>query len=177
MIYSRIKQSCLSFLLVICCASSLVTFAQTTSTTILGTVADAQGAVMPNAKITATNTQTGQKRDATTSSTGDFSFPLLDVGVYDIVVEASGFKQEVRRGVILQINEKVKVDFGLQVGATTERIEVTAEGTILKTDDATLGQTIEQRRVEELPLNNRNLGALAILQPGVQYGPRSGTDG
>ena len=61
--------------------------------------------------------------------------------------------------------------------ATTEVVEITASGTILKTDDATLGQTIEQRRVEELPLNNRNLGALAILQPGVQYGPRSGTDG
>ncbi|MFN7930632.1 MAG: TonB-dependent receptor [Blastocatellia bacterium] len=152
-------------------------FAQTTSTTILGTVADASGAVLPNAKVTVTNTGTGQKREAMTSSTGDFSFPLLDVGVYDLAVEAAGFKQGVRRGVVLEINEKVRVDFALQVGATTELIEITATGTILKTDDATLGQTIEQRRVEELPLNNRNLGALAILQPGVQYGPRSGTDG
>jgi hypothetical protein len=162
---------------VFCLLSSTIVSAQTTSTTILGTITDASGAVLPNAKVTVTNTQTGQKREDTSSSTGDFTFPLLDVGIYDITVEASGFKQGVRRGIVLQINEKVRVDFALQVGATTEMIEVTASGAILKTDDATLGQTIEQRRVEELPLNNRNLGALAILQPGVQYGPRSGTDG
>ncbi len=156
---------------------SSLTFAQTTSTTILGTVTDATGAVLPNAKVVATNTGTGQKREATTSSTGDFNFPLLDVGLYDVIIEAAGFKQAARRGVVLEINEKVRVDMALQVGATTEVVEITASGTILKTDDATLGQTIEQRRVEELPLNNRNLGALAILQPGVQYGPRSGTDG
>ncbi|HEX4947154.1 MAG TPA: carboxypeptidase-like regulatory domain-containing protein, partial [Blastocatellia bacterium] len=163
------------------CASilflSTIAFAQTTSTTILGTVTDATGAVLPNAKVIVTNTGTGQKRETTTSSTGDFSFPLLDVGLYDVTVEAAGFKQGTRRGIVLEINEKVRVDFALQVGATTELVEITASGAILKTDDATLGQTIEQRRVEELPLNNRNLGALAILQPGVQYGPRSGTDG
>ena len=151
--------------------------AQTTSTTLLGSISDAAGAVLPGAKVTATNTQTGQKRETTSSSTGDFSFPLIDVGTYDITIEANGFKQEIRRNITVEINEKVRADFALQVGATTERIEVTADTTVLKTDDATLGQTIEQRRVEELPLNNRNLGALAILQPGVQYGPRSGTDG
>jgi Carboxypeptidase regulatory-like domain/TonB dependent receptor-like, beta-barrel len=151
--------------------------AQTTSTTILGAVADSAGAVVAGAKVTAINTKTGVKREATTSSTGDFSFPLLDVGVYDVSVEARGFRPEARRGVILEINEKVRVDFSLQIGATAEKIEIAAGTATLRTDDATLGQTIEQRRVEELPLNNRNLGALAILQPGVQYGPRSGTDG
>jgi hypothetical protein len=164
------------------CLLSLFTFcisvsAQTTSTTILGTVSDASGAILAGAKVTAVNTRTGVKRDVVTSSTGDFSFPLLDVGVYDLTVDAHGFKQEIRRNILLEINEKVRMDFTLQVGATNERVEVTAEAATLRTDDATLGQTVEQRRVEELPLNNRNLGALAILQPGVQYGPRSGTDG
>jgi hypothetical protein len=151
--------------------------AQTTSTTILGTVTDSAGSLVAGAKITATNTKTGISREVTASSTGDFSFPLLDVGVYDVAASAQGFKSEIRREVILQINEKVRVDFALQVGATTERVEVIANSVTLQTDDATLGLTVEQRRVEELPLNNRNLGALAILQPGVQYGPRSGTDG
>jgi len=151
--------------------------AQTTSTSILGTVTDASGAVVPGAKVTVLHVKTGVKREDVTSSTGDYSFPLLDVGEYDVTVEASGFRAEVRRNVILEINEKRRVDFSLQVGQTTERVEVTAEAAILRTDDATLGQTVEQRRVEELPLNNRNLGALAILQPGVQYGPRSGSDG
>jgi hypothetical protein len=165
---------CLAILLVCFCSAA---FAQTTSTAILGTVNDASGAVLPGAKVTVLNTKTGQKREDVTSSTGDYSFPLLDVGVYDVTVDAQGFKQEVRRGVILQINDKLRVDFALQVGATTEKVEITATTATLQTEEATLGQTIEQRRVEELPLNNRNLGVLAILQPGVQYGPRSGTDG
>lgn len=166
-----------SYLFVLLAILGTTVFAQTTSTSIVGTVVDASGAVLPGAKITALNTRTGQKREDTTSSTGDFSFPLLDVGVYDVTVDASGFKQEVRRGVVLQINDKLRVDFALQVGATNEKVEVIATGVTLQTDEATLGLTIEQRRVEELPLNNRNLGVLAILQPGVQYGPRSGTDG
>ncbi len=165
---------CLSLLSISICAELS---AQTTSTTILGTVSDLTGAVISGAKVTVTNTRTGVKREDTTSSTGDFSFPLLDVGVYDIEVNAQGFKQELRRNIILEINEKVRANFSMQVGATTEKIEVTAEAAQLRTDDATLGNTVEQRRVEELPLNNRNLGALAILQPGVQYGPRSGSDG
>lgn len=156
---------------------SLHSFAQTTSTTILGTVTDAAGAVVANAKVTVTNNGTGVSRTITTASTGDYSFPLLDVGTYTVTVDAQGFKSGVRRNVILQINEKLRADFSLEVGATTEKVEITAEGLTLRTDDATLGQTIEQRRIEELPLNNRNLGVLAILQPGVQYGPRSGTDG
>ena len=151
--------------------------AQTTSTTILGVVADATGAVISGAKVTVTNTSTRLSREVVSGSTGDYTFPLVDVGIYDVTVDAQGFRTEVRRNVIVNINEKVRVDFALQVGAATERVEVTAEGATLRTDDATLGQTIEQRRVEELPLNNRNIGALAILQPGVQYGPRSGTDG
>lgn len=156
---------------------SLQSFAQTTSTAILGTVTDAAGAVVANAKVTVTNNGTGVSRTVTTASTGDYSFPLLDVGTYTVTVDAQGFKSGVRRNVILQINEKLRADFSLEVGATTEKVEITAEGLTLRTDDATLGQTIEQRRIEELPLNNRNLGVLAILQPGVQYGPRSGTDG
>ncbi len=157
--------------------ASPLAIAQTTSTTILGVVSDATGAVVNGAKVTVTNTSTKLSREAKTSETGDYTFPLVDVGIYDVTVDAQGFKTEVRRNVIVNINEKVRVDFSLQVGAASERVEVTAEGATLRTDDATLGQTIEQRRVEELPLNNRNIGALAILQPGVQYGPRSGTDG
>ncbi len=151
--------------------------AQTTSTTILGVIADSTGAVINGAKVTVTNTSTRVSREVVTSTTGDFTFPLVDVGIYDVMVDAQGFKTEIRRNVIVNINEKVRVDFAMQVGAASDRVEVTAEGATLRTDDATLGQTIEQRRVEELPLNNRNIGALAILQPGVQYGPRSGTDG
>jgi len=168
---------CLSLSSIFFCAFCSSVSAQTTSTTILGTVTDPTGAVLPGVKLTVVNTRTGVKREDVTSSTGDFSFPLLDVGVYDLIVDAKGFKQEIRRNLVLEINEKVRADFVLQIGTTDERVEVTAEAATLRTDDATLGQTVEQRRVAELPLNNRNLGALATLQPGVQYGPRSGPDG
>src|SRR5262245_32604995 len=104
---------------VLVCLSIFITAvsAQTTSTTILGAVSDSSGAVVAGAKVTATNTKTAVKREVTTSSTGDFSFPLLDVGVYDVTIEAQGFRPEVRRNIILEINEKVRVDFALQVGA------------------------------------------------------------
>ncbi|MBA3442964.1 MAG: TonB-dependent receptor, partial [Pyrinomonadaceae bacterium] len=162
------------FLFIFLCA---LVHAQTTSTSILGTVTDANGALVPAAKVTALNVKTGTKREDSTSSSGDFNFPLLDVGEYEVTVEAPGFKTGVSSNIILQVNEKVRVDFSLDVGSTTERVEVTSQASVLRTDDATLGQTVEQRRVVELPLNNRSLGALAILQPGVQYGPRSGSDG
>ncbi len=164
-------------LVILAAATSPVASAQTTSTTILGTVVDASGAVLPGARVTIVNTRTGIKRDSVASSTGDYVFPLVDVGVYDVMVEADGFRPETRRAVLVEINEKVRADFELKLGGTEERVEVTANSSTLRTDDATLGETIEQRRVEELPLNNRNIGALAILQPGVQYGPRSGSDG
>ena len=166
------------FLAALCLAwTSPVASAQTTSTTILGTVIDASGAVLPGARVTIVNTRTAIKRDSVASSTGDYVFPLVEVGVYDVTVEADGFRPETRRALLVEINEKVRADFQLKIGGTEERVEVTANSSTLRTDDATLGQTIEQRRVEELPLNNRNIGALAILQPGVQYGPRSGSDG
>src|SRR5947208_12220278 len=151
--------------------------AQTTSTSILGTVVDSTGAVITGAKVTALQVRTGVKREEVTTSSGDYNFPLLDVGEYEVSVEVAGFKAETRKNVVLQINQKARVDFALTVGAQTERIEITAEAAALKTDEASLGQVVEQRRVVELPLNGRNLAGLAVLQPGVQFGGRMGFDG
>ncbi len=152
-------------------------FAQTTSTTILGTVTDPTGAVVSGAKITASNKGTGVKREDITSTTGDYNFPLLDVGTYDVSVSISGFKTETQRNVELTINQKARVDFTLVVGAQADRVEITGEAAILKTDEASLGSVVEQRRVVELPLNGRNLAGVAVLQPGIQFGSRMGFDG
>ena len=152
-------------------------FAQTTSTTILGTVSDPSGAVVAGAKISAINKGTGVKREDVTSTTGDYSFPLLDVGTYDVVVSISGFKTETQRNVELTINQKARVNFTLVVGAQADRVEITAEAAMLKTDEASLGSVVEQRRVVELPLNGRNLAGVAVLQPGIQFGSRMGFDG
>lgn len=152
-------------------------FAQTTSTTILGTITDPSGSAVAGAKVTATNARTQVKREDVTTSTGDYSFPLLDIGEYIVTVEAPGFKSASRANVLLQINEKLRVDFALQVGQVSERVEVTGAIAALKTDEASIGEVIEQRRIVELPVNGRNVGNLAVLQAGVMFGSRGGLDG
>ena len=150
--------------------------AQTTSTSILGTVTDPSGAVVAGANVSVLNARTGIKREDVTSTTGDYNFPLLDVGDYEVIVTMPGFKTETRK-LTLQVNQKARVDFTLEVGTQSDRIEITAEAAALHTDDSSLGQVVEQRRVIELPLNGRNLAGLAVLQPGVQFGGRMGFDG
>ena len=93
-------------------------FSQTTSTTILGTVTDATGASIGGAKVTVANINTGIKREEITSASGNYTFPLLDVGHYSVTVEMKGFKTETQTGIELQINQKARVDFkSLQVGS------------------------------------------------------------
>jgi hypothetical protein len=149
-------------------------FSQTSSTAILGTITDSSGAVLVGAKVTVLQVQTGIKRQDTTSGTGDYNFPLLDPGQYSVTVEAPGFKTETRSGIQLELNLKARIDFRMEVGTETQTVEVTSQAALLSTDQATLGQVVNTRRVEELPLNGRNVGALAVLQPGVQYGGRMG---
>ena len=138
-------------------------FAQTTSTSILGTVTDASGASISGAKVTATNVKTSVASTTVTTETGDYAFPILDIGEYQVVVEQPGFKGETRKGIVLQVNEKFRVDFRLQVGSQAEPITVTAEAANLRTDEASIGGTVEQRRLVELPMNGRNVGNFAVL--------------
>jgi len=162
---------------VLALASAVTGFSQTTSTTILGNVIDPSGAAVAGAKVTATNTRTQVKQEGVTTSSGDYTFPLLDIGEYSITVEAAGFKTVTRGGLVLQINEKLRADFTLQVGQVSERVEVTGAVTALKTDESSIGDVIEQKRIVELPVNGRNVGNLAVLQAGVMFGSRGGLDG
>jgi len=165
----------LAFLLLLGSVAGL--FSQTTSTTILGTVEDSSGSVIVGAKVILANTRTGVKAETMSTSSGDYTFPLIDIGEYTVSVEMSGFKSSARTGVLVQINEKVRVDFRLEIGQVSERIQVTADIAQLKTDEASLGNVVEQRRLVELPVNGRNVGNLAVLQPGVMFGSRGGLDG
>ena len=152
-------------------------FGQTTSTTILGTVTDSSGASVVGAKVSAKNIATNVLSTTLTTGSGDYTIPQVEVGDYTVSVETPGFKVATKTGVRLQIDEKVRVDFQLEVGSQTEIITVKAESTTLQTDEASIGGTVEQRRLVELPLNGRNVGNFAILNPGVQFGVRSGYDG
>jgi carboxypeptidase family protein len=147
---------------------------QTNSTAILGTVSDPSGAVVTGAKVTLLQVRTGIRRQDFTSSTGDYNFPLLDPGEYAVTVEAPSFKTETHTGIQLELDQKARIDFHLQVGTEVQTIDVNAQGALLSTDQATLGQVVNTRQVSELPLNGRNVASLAILQPGVQFGGRMG---
>lgn len=147
---------------------------QTTSTEVLGTVSDSSGAVVPGAKVTLLRTQTGEKRVAVSDASGNYSFPLIEIGDYTVTVEMEGFKLQTKTGVHVEYQQKARVNVQLDVGATTEKVEVVATGVELKTDDASLGATIDQTRVVELPIVNRNFASLVVLTPGVQFGTRMG---
>jgi hypothetical protein len=151
--------------------------AQTTSTEITGTIYDATGAVIPGARVTLHRLATGERRNTTTSSTGDYSFPLIEIGDYTVAAEMPGFQRQEKTGIRLQLQQKLRIDFSLSVGETQERVEVVASTVQLKTEDASVGQVIDNKRVVELPLNGRNVARLAVLTPGVQFGLRQGLDG
>ena len=125
-------------------------FSQTVSTQILGLVTDTTGAMIPNATVTAKRIETGDVRTTASNETGNYIFPLLDSGTYEVTVAATGSKTEVRRGVPLELQQKARLDFQMQVGAQSERVEVSSDAPLLKTEDATLGAVIDRRRILEL---------------------------
>jgi hypothetical protein len=140
-----------------------------TQGTITGVVSDPSGAVVPNASVTATNTATNVSRKTVTNNEGLYSFPSLVPGPYEVRVEIGGFRSASSK-LELQIQQTARVDFALQVGQTTESIEVSAAAALLTTDSATVGTVIEERRITELPLNGRNFLQLVSLSPNVTYG-------
>jgi len=120
---------------------------------------------------------TGATRTTVSNNEGNYSFPLIDVGDYTVTAAAKGFKTEEQRGVTVQLQQKARIDFQMQVGQATEVVQVSASGVVLKTEDAAAGGNIDNKRVVELPLNGRNVVTLAVLIPGVQFGIRMGLDG
>jgi Carboxypeptidase regulatory-like domain/TonB dependent receptor len=144
--------------------------AQTVSTEILGLVTDSSGAVIPAATVKITRLATGDVRTAATNASGNYVFPVLEIGEYEVTCSASGFKTEVVHHVTIELQQQARLDFRLQVGERAEIVEVSAAGSLLRTEDATMGSVIESRRVVELPLNGRNFSQLATLMPGVIFG-------
>lgn len=141
--------------------------------TITGTVTDATGAAVPNAAITIVNTGTNASFPAVSNEAGYYRAPSLPVGSYTVTAEVAGFKKEVRTGITLQVDQHAEVDFSLEIGTTSESVEVSADATLVDTSSATVGKVVENRRINDLPLNGRNVLALAMLTPGVksQGGP------
>ena len=141
--------------------------AQTTAS-IYGTVTDVQEGVLPGATVTATNTLTNEVRTTETSEVGTYSLLNLSLGRYQIKVELPGFKTLIRDGVELSLNRNARVDFKLELGELAETISVQADAPLVEATSNEMGALVDQRRVQELPLNGRNTLSLVSLIPGVQ---------
>jgi len=142
--------------------------AQLTTATIVGNVTDATGAVVPHATVMLTQTETNFTRTATTKDDGSYREEFLPVGPYKIVVTAPGFKTLQRAGVVLSVMQEAQVILVLEIGATTETINVTSGAPLITLSDATLGRTVSNVEIDNLPLVGRNVYQLLSLTPGVQ---------
>src|SRR3954454_4136158 len=127
-------------------------YGQAVNGSLLGTVADSTGALVPSAKVAITEVNTGVSRGAETNASGNYTFPNLPPGTYDVAVEQTGFKREVRSRVDVLVNATVRVDVTLQPGNVSESINVTAEPAPLQTDRSDTGRKIETKTIENLPL-------------------------
>src|SRR5215831_13428381 len=116
-----------------------IAFSQAVKATLLGTVTDASSAVVPNAKVTIVEVNTGANRTGQTNESGNYTFPDLAPGQYSVTVEAQGFKKETRRDVVLIVNSSTRVDVQLQPGNVTETIEVAGATELLQTDRSDTG--------------------------------------
>lgn len=142
-------------------------FGQTDRGRIFGSVHDSTGAVIVGAKVTITDLQRGVSRNLVTDSAGAFSAPGLTPGTYSVRVEDEGFKTEQRQNILLEVGQDVRVDVGLQPGQANQTVTVSSEIPLVNTINATLGGTVDNKTINELPLNGRNYQNLLSLRPGV----------
>lgn len=144
-------------------------WAQTGTTSVHGTVFDKSHAVVAGARVTLINAAQAFQRETVTSSTGEFEFLALPPGNYSLSVEKQGFSGYEQTSLQLLVNIPTTVTVTLQVGSVATRVEVTAQGTVINTTDASLGNAFSEIQVKELPLEGRNVPDLLTLQPGVAY--------
>src|SRR4051794_36203100 len=145
-----------------------LTFAQTITATVTGTVSDPNGALVPGATVTATSKETGLSKTATTNDEGRFTITFLNPGAYDIKAESSGFKRTLRSDIKLETAQTAEVDFALSLGDNNETVEVSSDSTpLLSTETSQLETTIENKLIEDLPTVDRNIFSFVNIVPGV----------
>jgi Carboxypeptidase regulatory-like domain/TonB dependent receptor len=161
----------LATILVLALATTLwpvLAWSQAIKGTLLGTVTDSQGAAVPGATITITETGTNITRTAVTNASGNYIFSNLKDGIYRLTAELPGFRKVARDGVVVAVNTTVRVDLPLQVGELTEEVAVIGETPPLQTDRADTGRLIESKQITEMPLSfNRNFQGLLVTVPGA----------
>ncbi len=143
--------------------------AQVTTGTIIGSVTDSSG-VVPGATVTVREVNKGTTTTYVTDETGTYTAPFLVPGTYAVEVNVQGFKKSIREGIILQVNQRARVDVTLEVGRLEETMTVVSSAPLVRTDSSEVGTVIEERAIRQLPLNGRNFATLVYLTPGITPG-------
>ncbi|MCS6954141.1 MAG: TonB-dependent receptor [Bryobacteraceae bacterium] len=159
---------CASFIVIL--SAGLAARAQTTAT-IVGTVTDPSGAVVPNALVRVTQAETGLRRETRTTPSGMYVIPALPVGTYSVTAEMAGFKRTTVSGIVLEVNQEARIDLTLEVGQLTETVSVTGQAVLLQSENAAVGQVIDNRYNTQIPLNGRDFSQLVLLAPGAVTRP------
>src|SRR3954463_1112706 len=141
---------------------------------IVGTVSDQSGAAVVGATVTVKNTGLGVERTTQTNSTGSYEVPALPPGTYSVQVQMTGFETQVAKNLVLQVSQNSVQNFGLKVATTSEVVTVEATAPVIESTTMTVGQTINQRTVQEIPLNGRHFVDLGLLIPGSVTPPQNG---
>src|ERR1700686_2372784 len=141
--------------------------AQQITGSIRGTVTDPTGAIVQAATVTAKEVETGLTRTAATDRQGAYVLVELPIGHYELQVQAQGFQEYLQKGISLDVNETATVSVRLKVGSAEQRVEVNADAELIQSTVTSLGQTVMQREITDLPLDGRNFAQLGVLQPGV----------
>jgi len=141
--------------------------AQVTNASITGKVTDTSGAVAPGVEVKATHLETNQTRSATTDAEGQYTINFLPIGGYSLEISAQGFKKFSQTGIVLSVGGSARVDPVLEVGALSDTVSITASAPAINTSDGSLGRTVENKEILNLPLVNRDVYTLLTLTPGV----------
>ena len=149
-------------------------FCQTTTGRIVGTVIDQTGAIVAGATVVISDIQRGVTRTVTTGDSGDYAVPELQPGVYKVRAEATGFKTVEHVNIVVEVAQELRVDIALPPGAVSETMVVTGDVPLVNTTTATLGGTLSNAEINDLPLNGRNYENLLQLRPGVVRYPGGG---
>jgi Carboxypeptidase regulatory-like domain len=163
-----LKPSRLRFLFVLLVSLigfSASTFAQ--QATIVGTVTDPSGAVVPNVSVTITDVDTGLSRVYPTNDAGQFVAPDLQIGHYTVKAEAKGFKASEQKNIVLTVGDRIRVDFQMQLGAAQETVTVEANAVQVQTDSGAQSNLITEQQMSQLSINGRGIYQLAALTPGA----------
>jgi hypothetical protein len=136
-----------------------------------GVIVDSSGAVVPDAQVKATQTETGQLRNTVSTSDGSYVLPDLPVGPYTLEITRQSFRNYIQSGIILQVGNNVQINVTLQVGITSQEVQVQADAAMVETQDTSISEVIDQRRIIDLPLNGRQATDLIILSGGAANPP------